>query len=89
MDKTERVMVFIDGSNLYHSLKNFFKRADLDMGKFAHKLLEKRRLNRIYYYNARVGQQEEPDRYRDQQAFFFQYQRYTLLRTAFRAFSLR
>ncbi len=67
---TERVMVFIDGSNLYHSLKNFFKRTDMDIGKFCNKLLEKRRLIRIYYYNAAVGRREEPDRFRDQQAFF-------------------
>jgi len=69
-DKTERVMIFIDGSNLYHSLKGHFRRADIDIGKFCHKLLEKRRLIRIYYYNARVGRGEEPERYRDQQAFF-------------------
>ena len=69
-DKTDRVMIFIDGSNLYHSLKNFFKRADIDVGKFCNKLLDKRRLIRIYYYNARVGQKEEPERYRDQQNFF-------------------
>ncbi|MEE8418785.1 MAG: NYN domain-containing protein [Dehalococcoidales bacterium] len=67
---TERVMVFIDGSNLYHSLKNFFKRTDLDIGKFCNKLIGKRRLIRIYYYNASVGRREEPDRYRDQQTFF-------------------
>ncbi|MFH0847186.1 MAG: NYN domain-containing protein [Chloroflexota bacterium] len=65
-----RVMIFIDGSNLYHSLKKFFKRADIDMGKFAQKLLEKRRLVRTYYYNARVGRREEPERYKDQEAFF-------------------
>ncbi len=69
-DKTDRVMIFIDGSNLYHSLKSFFKRTDIDMGKFCQKLLEKRRLVRIYYYNARVGLKEEPERYRDQQKFF-------------------
>ncbi len=69
-DKTERVMIFIDGSNLYHSLKNFFKRTDLDVGKFCNKLLDKRRLIRIYYYNARVGQKEEPERYRNQQNYF-------------------
>src|SRR4030043_230568 len=63
-------MMFIDGSNLYHSLKNYFKRTDLDMAKFAQKLVEKRRLIRIYYYNARVGIKEEPERYRDQQKFF-------------------
>ena len=70
VDKTERVMIFIDGSNLYHSIKNFFKRTDIDMGKLGNKLLDKRRLVRIYYYNAKVGHKEEPERYRDQQAFF-------------------
>ncbi|MBA7674892.1 hypothetical protein ES703_83117 [subsurface metagenome] len=65
----DRVMIFIDGSNLYHSLKGFFKRTDIDMGKFSHKLLEKRRLIRIYYYNARVGRKEEPERYKNQQTF--------------------
>ena len=69
-DKTERVMIFIDGSNLYHSLKNFFKRTDIDIGKLCNRLLEKRRLIRIYYYNAKVGLKEEPERYRNQQAFF-------------------
>jgi len=69
-DKSERIMIFIDGSNLYHSLKAFFRRTDIDIGKFANKLLEKRRLIRVYYYNARVGLKEEPDRYRDQQKFF-------------------
>ena len=70
VDRTDRVMIFIDGSNLYHSLKNFFKRTDIDIGKFSDKLLGKRRLIRIYYYNARVGQREEPERYHDQQKFF-------------------
>ena len=59
-DRSDRVMIFIDGSNLYHSLKGFFKRTDIDIGKFCDKLLDKRRLIRIYYYNARVGQREEP-----------------------------
>jgi len=70
VDKTDRVMIFIDGSNLYHSVKNFFSRTDIDMGKLGNKLLDKRRLVRIYYYNAKVGLKEEPERYKDQQAFF-------------------
>lgn len=69
MDKQDRVMVFIDGSNLYHSLKNIFKRTDIDLGKFCEKLVEKRRLVRIYYYNAIVGMKQEPERYRSQQTF--------------------
>jgi uncharacterized LabA/DUF88 family protein len=70
VDKNERVMIFIDGSNLYHSLKGFFKRTDIDIGKLAGKMLDKRRLVRLYYYNAKVGLKEEPERYRNQQAFF-------------------
>jgi uncharacterized LabA/DUF88 family protein len=69
-DNTNKVMIFIDGSNLYHLLKSFFKRTDIDIGKFCNKLLEKRRLIRIYYYNARVGLKEEPERYHDQYKFF-------------------
>ena len=69
-DSTERVMIFIDGSNLYHSLKGIFSRTDIDIGKLGNRLLDKRRLVRIYYYNAKVGLKEEPERYRDQQAFF-------------------
>ncbi|MFC1901238.1 NYN domain-containing protein [Chloroflexota bacterium] len=68
-EKTDRLMIFIDGSNLYHSLKSHFKRADIDIGRFCNKLLDKRRLIRIYYYNAQVGRREEPERYRDQQTF--------------------
>ena len=69
-EKDERVMIFIDGSNLYHSLKKYFNRTDLDLGKFSQKMLEKRRLVRIYYYNAKVGQAQEPERYLEQQKFF-------------------
>ncbi len=69
-DRTDRIMVFIDGSNLYHSLKENFKRTDVSMGKLAERLLEKRRLIRVYYYNARVGRKEEPERYVRQLAFF-------------------
>ena len=66
----DRAMIFIDGSNLYHSLKQHCGRTDMDIGKFSRKLLGRRRLIRIYYYNARVGFKEEPERYRQQQAFF-------------------
>ena len=69
-DKSDRIMIFIDGSNLYHSLKGHFKRTDVDIGKFCKKLLDKRRLVRIYYYNAIVGRREEPERYQRQQSFF-------------------
>lgn len=67
---TERIMIFIDGSNMYHSLRHFFKRTGIDIGKFCQKILGKRRLVRIYYYNAKVGQKEEPERYQEQKKFF-------------------
>lgn len=66
----DRVMIFIDGSNLYHSLSNIFGRSDLDFVRFCEKLLRGRRLIRIYYYNAPVDQAKEPERYRHQQKFF-------------------
>jgi uncharacterized LabA/DUF88 family protein len=62
-------MVFIDGSNLYHSLKMVFNHTDLDIGKLCQKLIEKKRLVRCYYYNATVGMKQEPERYHRQQAF--------------------
>jgi uncharacterized LabA/DUF88 family protein len=55
---------------MYHSLKNYFRRTDLDIGRFAGRLLDKRRLVRVYYYNAKVGLKEEPERYKNQQKFF-------------------
>jgi len=63
-------MIFIDGSNLYHSLKNYFNRTDLDIGKFTRKLIGRRTHVRTYYYNARVGQKQEPELYKQQQTFF-------------------
>jgi uncharacterized LabA/DUF88 family protein len=70
VDRQDRVMIFIDGSNLYHSLKSYLHRTDIDIGLFCQKLVEKRRLIRIYYYNAIVGMKQEPERYRSQQQFF-------------------
>ena len=68
-NRNERVMIFLDGSNMYHSLRHFFKRTNLDIDKFCQKILNKRRLVRIYYYNAQVGQKEEPERFKEQKKF--------------------
>ena len=48
-----RVMVFIDGSNLYHVLEQNCSRHDVQFDKFAMKLANGRDLRRIYYYNIR------------------------------------
>lgn len=67
----ERVMVFIDGSNLYHSVKGSLGRTDLVFDVFVQKLVGERHLVRAYYYNAPVDQAKEAERYRSQQAFFY------------------
>ena len=57
-DARRRVMIFIDGSNLYHVLKQNTDKRDLDYKKFSQKLCGSRELIRTYYYNIR---QESPD----------------------------
>ncbi len=49
----ERVMIFIDGSNLYHVLAQNCGRYDLVFDKFAEKLGNGRQVIRTYYYNIR------------------------------------
>lgn len=66
----ERVCIFIDGSNLYHGLKNLFGRTGLDFGAFAERLANGRKLIRTYYYSATVSAKQNPELARDQQRFF-------------------
>ena len=47
----ERVMIFIDGSNLYHVLTQNCGRHDLVFEKFSEKLGDGRDVKRTYYYN--------------------------------------
>lgn len=65
-----RVMTFIDGANLYHSLEQVCGRTDLDYHKLCLALADRRNLRRTYYYNARLDQSRDPDRYAEQQRFF-------------------
>ena len=66
----DRVMIYIDGSNVYHSLKSIYGYTNLDFEAFTKKLAGKRQLVRVYYYNAPVDHTKEPERYKDQQTFF-------------------
>jgi uncharacterized LabA/DUF88 family protein len=54
-------MVFIDGSNLYHVLSQQCGRHDLQFDKFAQKLANGRKLQRIYYYNIRQESESNPN----------------------------
>jgi uncharacterized LabA/DUF88 family protein len=65
----ERVVIFIDGSNLYHSLKNNMKRVDLNFAEFTRKLVGQRRLIRTYYYNVLQDSNPRADGSREQQDF--------------------
>jgi uncharacterized LabA/DUF88 family protein len=65
----EKVAIFIDGSNLYHSVKNNFGRHDLNFTEFANKLSAGRKLFRIYYYNVLQDPSQYPEGYREQQEF--------------------
>jgi uncharacterized LabA/DUF88 family protein len=63
-------MVFIDGNNLYHSLKHVMGRTNLDFQEFSRRLVGDRQLIRVYYYNAPLNREDDEDKYRQQQSFF-------------------
>ena len=65
----QRVMVFIDGSNLYHVLKQQIDKHDLDYSKFAQKLSNQRNLIRTYYYNIRQDETVNPQLAKNQDRF--------------------
>ncbi|MFH1054709.1 MAG: NYN domain-containing protein [Candidatus Altiarchaeota archaeon] len=66
----KRAVIFIDGSNFYHSCLDSLGAADVNFGKFAAKLCRSYELVEIRYYNASINQQMEPEKYREQQRFF-------------------
>jgi uncharacterized LabA/DUF88 family protein len=49
---SDRAIVFIDGNNLYHRLKERGWKTWIDIGKLAQKVVGQRTLVHIYYYNA-------------------------------------
>ncbi len=68
-NSTQRVAIFIDGSNLYHSLEENCGRFDIDFQAFAQKLCSGRQLYRVYYYNVLREAGRNPHAYQDQQKF--------------------
>ncbi|MDP8206462.1 MAG: NYN domain-containing protein [Candidatus Electryonea clarkiae] len=67
----KRVAVFIDGSNFYNGLRDNVGRMDVDFHRFGNKMAELAGgdLLRIYYYNAKVDPEFDPDNYEKQQRF--------------------
>jgi len=70
----ERISVFIDGSNLYHIIKNMFqdsiKPVDFCFEEFIKELVRNRYLINIYYYNSPLDRKRDERAYRKQQQFF-------------------
>ena len=69
----ERIIIFIDGSNLYHLVKKLVpekKPNDFDFEKFIKYLSRDRKLVRIYYYNCPLDRRIDEKAYIKQQRFF-------------------
>ena len=73
----DRIMIFIDGSNFYHGLKAELdikedsKVPAIDFQKFASLLCGNRKLEKIYYYNVPLSQNDkDKESYKAQQRFF-------------------
>lgn len=69
-ERNDKVMIFIDGNNLYHSLKHVAGRTNLDFREFSKRLVKERHLMRIYYYNAPLNREDDEEKYKMQQSFF-------------------
>lgn len=70
--KTERVAIFIDGSNFYHSVKDTFDIHDsqIDFRRLIDTLKAERLVIGIYYYNAPLDRSYNEEVYWKQQRFF-------------------
>ncbi len=65
----ERVVIFIDGANLFHALNDEFESHNIDFTILAQKLIGDRKLVRTYYYTALPDQKINPERYAKQMKF--------------------
>ena len=65
----KRVVVFIDGSNLYHGMRSSLGKINIDYASFVKKLVGDRELVRVYYYLPTVNKDEAEDQYKSQQRF--------------------
>lgn len=65
----DRVVIYIDGSNLHYGLERTFQRTNVDINSLRNKLCGGHQLVRTYYYASLLDQQRQPDKYRAQQRF--------------------
>lgn len=67
--KKRKIVIYIDGSNFYFSVKNRFN-VKVDIEKFCQKLVGNNELIKINYYIAPLNQKTHPKQYLEQQKFF-------------------
>ncbi|MDZ7704164.1 MAG: NYN domain-containing protein [Trueperaceae bacterium] len=65
-----RIAIFIDGSNLYNGMKDNLSNTRFNLQELVRQLIGKRALIRIYYYNAPLTDDYEPELREGQQRFF-------------------
>ena len=63
-------MIFVDGSNYYHSLKKAFNTTKVNFQKISDFLVKDDNLINIYFYVSPVQRQENSDKYSSQQKYF-------------------
>ena len=70
----DRVIILIDGSNLYHILRNLYGSSktlmNFDFDKFSTYLASGNNKIRVYYYTAPLDRKKDEATYRKQQQFF-------------------
>ncbi len=69
VSEKKRVVIYIDGSNFYFSVKSRFN-LKLDIEKFCQKFVRNKELIKINYYIAPLNQKTHPKQYLEQQKFF-------------------
>lgn len=74
MGSEKRVAVFIDGNNFYFGLRKLYGKnkslKNFDFEKFSQFLAGKEKVVGIYYYNALLDKEHNPDKYDSQKEFF-------------------
>lgn len=74
MQNKDRIAIFIDGSNLYHILRNIYGDSktlmNFNFERFVKFILNDRKLIRVYYYNAPLDRKKDKITYSKQQKFF-------------------
>jgi len=71
--KMEKVCVYIDGANFLYGIKSINEKYSdfkFDFKRYIKKIVGKRDLVAVYYYNASLKQQINPETFKKQQVFF-------------------